>query len=793
MPRLLGPSEGGWRSPRTWSLTRRGVPLVLITVASTAALRASLDQTLGQNAPLLAFVLPVAICAALGGFSVGIVATATSFIAGSLLFIAPHHAESIAWDVVTRLVLFLVVGFVISLVSGRMHAEIERSREAERALREREQAIARGAGYFRALVASPTLGIISWRAPDMITDPNDAFLQMIGYSREDLEARGGGFSWNELTPAEYRASDERAFQQLVDTGMCPPYEKEYVRKNGSRVPVLIGGAAVLDRTDGLSGVAYTIDLSRLRRAEQALRESEARLRFTLEAAQAGSWDWDIETGRSVWSEQYYKLYGVDPSRPASFELWAEQVHPEDRARTALEIEELIAGKGEKYRSEHRIIHPQRGVRWVISLGQVVRDERGKAVRMLGLSLDITERKTAEELDRAARAEAERASRLKDEFVATLSHELRTPLTAILGWAQIMRRSPMAPDKLERGLEVIERNARVLSQLVSDLLDVSRMITGKIRLDLAPVDLGVIVRRAADAVHHIAEARGVALVVDVAPIDLPVLGDAARLEQVVWNLLSNGIKFTPPGGRIDVRVVARPGSACVVVRDTGQGIAAGFVPHLFERFVQEDASSSRKYGGLGLGLSLVKHIAELHGGRVTAESAGPGRGATFTVELPLRPASVATRALPDEPSSPPGFAAAILRGIRVLVVEQDPEVRALVRRLLEESSAEVAAVGSVPEALAVFDDARPDVIVADISLPGTDAAALLRTIRERSRPRIAPIPALALVAFGRDGERTRALAAGYTDQIAKPVDPTSLVEAVARLARREQPRRLARAG
>jgi PAS domain S-box-containing protein len=398
---------------------------------------------------------------------------------------------------------------------------------------------------------------------------------------------------------------------------------------------LIGGAVVLGREGRrLNGMVYVVDLSRLRRAEQALRESETRLRLALDAARAGTWDWEAGTNRMVWSTRNYELYGIDPSSEPTMARWLEAVHPDDRARTQEENERILTGNDEHFRLEYRVALPGQGIRWIAVLGQVHRDERGKAVRSAGLSLDVTERRNIEESERNARAEAERASRLKDEFVATVSHELRTPLTSVLGWAQALRRSPQSSDNLDRGLDAIERNARVLSQLVSDLLDVSRIVTDKIHLDLAPVDLGALVASAAETMRAAAEAKGVTLDVRITPIGEPLLADDARIEQLVWNLLSNAIKFSPPNGRVEVAVRPQRGRAVLVIRDVGQGIAPEFLPHLFERFRQEDSTSTRRYGGLGLGLSIVKHIADLHGGRVYAESAGQGHGATFTVELPL---------------------------------------------------------------------------------------------------------------------------------------------------------------
>ncbi|MRG97293.1 sensor histidine kinase [Polyangium spumosum] len=644
--------RGGWRAPRRWRTSGGGLALTLGTVGGTIALRHSLDPFLDATSPLLAFVFPVTICAALGGFWLGLLCTLLSLGAGVLFFMDPLYELALVHtgDVV-RTLLFAVIGFAISAVSGRMHHELAQSREAERIIADREQANAQNARYFRALLASRTLGVASFRG-GAIVEANDAFLDLLGLTSHEFAQRGS-IDWRDITPPEHLAADERAGRQLRATGYCAPYEKEFFRADGRRVPALIGGAFILGRQGReLSGMMYIVDLSRVRRAEQALRESETRLRLALDAARAGSWDWDAATGHIVWSERNYELYGVDPRSVPTFDRWLEALHPEDRARVKDEYQRVLAGSDEHFRLELRVVHPARGVRWISVLGQVYRDERGEAVRAAGLSLDVTDRRNIEESERAAREEAERASRLKDEFVATLSHELRTPLTAVLGWAQVLRRARPDGDKLDRGLEVIERNARLLAQLVSDLLDVSRIVTGKIQLDLGAVDPGTVVLSAAETVRSAAEAKGVTLDVHVAPLAEPLLGDAARLEQAVWNLLSNAVKFTPPGGRVDVTVRLEGERALIVVSDSGQGIAPEFLPHLFQRFRQEDSTSTRRYGGLGLGLSIVKHIADLHGGRVYAESAGPGRGSTFTVEIPRRSAQTADAPRSSRPPSAP---------------------------------------------------------------------------------------------------------------------------------------------
>ncbi|MDC3957245.1 ATP-binding protein [Polyangium jinanense] len=635
MPSRVDFLPGTWKGPRHGTNSPAGLFLVLGTVGGTVVLRESLAPLLGASSPMLAFVLPVTICAALGGFWLGILATICALGAGYFFFIEPVHAPTLTSPAdLARIGLFTCIGVAISAVSGRMHREVARSREAERIIAERAQASATNAQHFRTLVASRTLGVATFRG-DAIVDANPAFLDLLGWSSHEFAELDGKLTWSELTPSEHRGADDLAARQLRTVGYCAPYEKEFFRKDGSRVPALIGGAVVLGR-DGrdLTGMFYVVDLSRLRRAEQALRESEARLRLALDAARAGSWAWDVATNHLVWSERNYELYGVDPRCVATVERWIEAIHPDDRARIVDESERMLASGAEHFRLELRVARGAHGIRWIAALGQVHRDERGNVVRAAGLTLDITERRNIEESERAARAEAERVSHLKDEFVATLSHELRTPLTSILGWAQVLSRSPHGGDKPHRGLEVIERNARVLSQIVSDLLDVSRIVTGKIHLDVAPFDLGAVVASATETVRPSAEQKGVALDVSVTPIGEPLLGDDARIEQLLWNLLSNAIKFSPTGGRVEVVVRPQRGRAVIVVRDSGQGIAPEFLPHLFERFRQEDASSSRRYGGLGLGLSIVKHITDLHGGRVVAESAGPGRGATFTVELPL---------------------------------------------------------------------------------------------------------------------------------------------------------------
>jgi signal transduction histidine kinase len=389
------------------------------------------------------------------------------------------------------------------------------------------------------------------------------------------------------------------------------------------------------------------------------------------------------------------------------------------------------------------------------------------------------------LEQAARKQAEEANRTKDEFLATLSHELRTPLNAILGWVQVLRSGKLDETAAVRALETIERNARSQAQLIADLLDVSRIITGKLRLDFKPVDLRRIIEAALDSVRPAADAKGILLDVSAVPLASPVLGDADRLQQVVWNLLSNAMKFTPRGGRVEVRLREAGSNALIRVTDTGIGIRPDFLPYVFDRFRQAEGSITRSHGGLGLGLSIVRHLIELHGGTVDVESAGEGQGATFIVRLPLR-AELAEDPLDQTAvgrvglfNSPPD----LLAGLRVVVVEDEADTRELLMVALQQCGAEVAAFGTVPEALAWFDQSVPDVLVSDIGVPVEDGYALIRKIRAREPARGGNVPAAALTAYARAEDRLRALEAGYQTHLAKPVDPPELIATVARLAGR----------
>ena len=399
-----------------------------------------------------------------------------------------------------------------------------------------------------------------------------------------------------------------------------------------------------------------------------------------------------------------------------------------------------------------------------------------------------ERKKLLESERAARTAAERMSEMKDEFLANLSHELRTPLSAILGWSQVLRRGTRGEVDLHKGLEAIERNARVQTQLIEDLLDMSRIASGKVRLDIQSVQPISAIEAAIETVRPAAEVKGIRLEKLLDSGAGPISGDPSRLQQIIWNLLSNAIKFTPRGGKVQVLLERVNSHIEISVADTGIGIEPAFLAHVFERFRQADASAARAQGGLGLGLSIVKQLVELHGGTVRADSPGQGRGATFIVQLPL---AVVHRTMYDGERLHPktsmlissDFKAMDLSGLRVLVVDDEVDARDLIKRVLGDCDADVLTAGTAAEALVIVERERPHVLVSDIGMPHVDGFELLRQVRALGEARGGKIPAIALTAFARSEDRTRALRAGFLVHVSKPVEPSELVATVASVSGR----------
>ena len=425
---------------------------------------------------------------------------------------------------------------------------------------------------------------------------------------------------------------------------------------------------------------------------------------------------------------------------------------------------------------------------VIGTLTIIEDVTERVAREAELQAQIEARSRLLSSEKLARNDAERANRLKDEFLATVSHELRNPLNAILGWSHMLRLGKLTPSHAERAVETIYRNAKSQAQLVADLLDVSRIISGKLRLDVRAVDLLYIVNAAIDSIRPAAEAKNIRLQTMLDPAAGPISGDADRLQQVVWNLLTNAVKFTPNDGRIQVKVQRVDSHVEIVVRDSGVGISKEFLPYVFDRFRQADASSTRVHGGLGLGLSIVHQLVDLHGGAVSVQSEGEGKGATFTVTLPfvavvnnLKEAEAVHPAQSDEILSFDGLPS--LQGLRVLVVDDEPDTRELIHEVLKECGAEVITSPSVAEALVALEQHKPDVLISDLGMPDEDGYSLITKIRALPSERGGDIPAAALTAYARAEDRMRVLRAGFQFHLPKPVDSAELVTVVASLAGR----------
>ena len=517
-----------------------------------------------------------------------------------------------------------------------------------------ERGLVQSEARWRSFVDSNIIGVVICRM-DRIVEANEAFLRLIGYSQEDVG--DPGIFWPAITTPESLERSRAASLELRRRGNIAPFEKEYIRKDGTRVWAMVGAAAISDSDD--RWMAFVLDIS-------------------------------------------------------------------DRKHAAVEREAA-------YQREH-----------------------------------------------AARTQAEEATRLKDEFLANLSHELRTPMNAIIGWTHLLKSGRLDDAQRQRAMESIDRGARSQAKLIEGLLDVSRIVSGKLSLTMTPVDLRAVLNAAIDSQRPAAQAKSIRLEMGPAAPDCAVMGDVGRLQQVFLNILSNALKFTPAGGRVGVTLESTPDSACVTIIDRGEGIATEFLPYVFDRFRQADGTSTRNHMGLGLGLAIVKHVAEMHGGTVVAKSEGVGKGAAFIVTLPLAGEVQGQPRGPLADRMPGAHVPQTALGIRVLIVEDDIETRDILSAILERAGFSYRVATRASEALTVLDDWQPDVIVSDIGMPDMDGYAFVRQLRVRPATEGGHIPALALSAFARAEDRELALRSGYQAHIAKPVDPADLVKAIATL-------------
>ncbi|MEO7055695.1 MAG: PAS domain S-box protein [Caldimonas sp.] len=575
-----------------------------------------------------------------------------------------------------------------------------------------------------------------------------------------------------------------------------------VRKDGSLFWANVVITAMRTADHGLLGFSkVTRDLTQRRGQEEALRQSEERFRLLVEGVpDYAIFMLDVNGTVATWNVGAQRMKGYAPAEIIGHHF--STFYPEDARQSGWPEHELERAAAQGSFADVGWRLRKDGSRfWANVTITALRDATGLLIGFAKLTRDLTESKRVEavelvgrqreeilEAERNARMAAQRATRIKDEFLATLSHELRTPLSAILGWAQVLLKgSASEPAVQKRAIEVIDRNARAQVQLIDDLLDLNRIMTGKIRLQLQRVPMRDVVEAAIESARPAAEAKELRLESRIDPTDDHVNADSGRLQQVVWNLVTNAIKFTARGGQVQV-VLRRANSHIeLVVSDTGIGIPAGFLPHVFDRFSQNDSSTTRSYGGLGLGLAISKQLVELHGGTIRAASPGEGLGSTFSVDLPLSivqlDAETMERVHPAVDTSPGELLPLPqLVGVHAFIVDDEPDARELLRRVLEDQGAEVTSFGSADEVMVALRTIKPTILVCDIGMPHTDGYQLIRAVRA-AEIRTERMPALALTAFARDDDRRRSLIAGYQAHMAKPFHIGELVLVVADLVGR----------
>ncbi|TAJ86497.1 PAS domain S-box protein [bacterium] len=750
--------------------------VVVVTLATL--LRFALTPVLGQGVPFILYFPTVVLCAWFGGLWQGLLSTALGGIISWYVFIPPPYSFRVSDPTApAQLIIFLIAGALISLLAESLH----RSRRIAEARKAKEQ---EQRERLRVTLESIGDAVIATNAEAQVTFLNPVAESLTGWSQR--EAKGLPLEEifkivNEQTRAGVENPALRAMREGVIVGLAN--HTALIAKDGMERPIDDSGAPIKDAEGKILGAVLIFrDITERRAAEEQLR-------LIIETSPIGKVMIDEEGRIILVNSQAEQLFGytreeligqfVEALVPERFR----RQHGEDRAGFAQAPQAKRMGAG---RDLFGLRKDGREVPIEIGLNPI---KVKKKVLVLSSVVDITERKQAEgerarllASAQAAREQAEAASRAKDKFVAMVSHEIRTPLNAILGWAQLLRTDKYDKEETARALETIERNAKAQAQLIDDLLDISRIITGKMNLDIQPVEPTQIIEEAIDSIRLAAEAKSIELHVRLEPRGALVSGDPNRLQQIVWNLLSNAVKFTPRHGRIVVSVERIDSQLQLTVSDSGEGISPEFLPYVFDRFSQANAGSERKHGGLGLGLAIVRHLTELHGGTVRAESQGEGQGAIFTVTLPVR----VVRERMGEPEGAeigrvgPLADAVRLSGLRVMIVDDEAETRELLIAMLTQTGAEVKACASAAEALEAIERWRPSVLISDIGMPNMDGYALIKKLRAREPERGGSIPAVALTAYARSEDCTRALAAGFQMHVPKPVQAEELTLVIASL-------------
>ena len=789
-------------TPRPWtSVVRYAAPFLI--VFTSLLIRFAFQRWLGVSVPYLHFFPAVMIAAWFGGLGPGIVATLLAAATAAYFSLRPQSFITLSRADTITIPAFVAIGVVISWL-------FESARRSEAAYRDVALTAGQRARELEAIFEAMPDGVYVGTA-ERITRVNAAGLRVLGVrSLEDLSGgshdRGEKFALRSAATGERIAGEQLPFSRALRGEAV--VEEIIARRADTNEDVFIrtSAAPIVDDDRVVGAVVVNADVTEQRRAARQLEETSAalsavsrRLEEVVADVPGVVWEaWgqpDAATQRIDFVSNHIEtMLGYAPIEWTSTpNFWLTIVHPDDKERAGREAAAIFNG-GVGGRQEFRWMHKDGRVLWVEGHSSVILDEQRRPVGMRGVTLDITARKRLEEeraalleREQQARADAVAANRLKDDFLATLSHELRTPLNAILGYSRMLRSGVVDRERQDRALEIVERNATALSRMVADVLDVSRIVAGKVRLNIQPIDLRMAIEEAIATIRPAAEAKGVRLQTVMETPTGPVLGDADRLQQVIWNLLSNAVRFTPRDGLVHVGLHHVGSDFEIVVRDSGAGIAPEFLPHVFERFRQADSRLSREYGGLGLGLAISRELIEMHGGTIRAESDGSGKGATFSVRLLQSPSSETRFAIAEERrrSEPrePAATTVDLTGLQVLIVDDDPDALMLMREVLETAGAMVISADSGRAALSVLDEQTPHAIVSDLGMPGMDGFELLSELRHSAVEWRRRIPAAAVTAYARSEDRARSLTSGFQMHLSKPIDPRELVAAVGALASR----------
>jgi PAS domain S-box-containing protein len=770
--------------PRLRTPLRYAEPVVLVGL--TAFFQHAVHPEPGL-APFELFFLTVAVVSFLGGRGPGLTAVALSAATGNYLFLPPLHGWSFGIPAVFTTGLFAVSASTVSVLAALFRdALLEAARSAttiqeqlrmlataKRALEESEAASRAQSREFSEIleVVPAPIWIAHDREGRTLTGnraANEVAGVPAGANASLTPANGAAPAYRAVRSGRPLEEDELPVQRAARTGQrVTAAELEIVRPDGTRRHLLGDAIPLVDASGATRGaVGAFVDITERKRAEEALAKREEELRLVLDAAEAGSWDWDVAAGVLTWSPRSRELFEVPPDAEVTYERFLAALHPDDRGKIEERVRQALE-RGTEYEAEMRVPLPSGGIRWLVTRGRVHRDAEGRPVRIIGMALDVTRRKLVEE-------ELRRADRVKSEFLGVLSHELRNPLAPLLNALYIVRRAEPGSEQAARALAVIERQARQLSRLTDDLLDVTRVARGKIRLECERVELRSLLQRVVEDHQPVFEAAGVRLELR-AELHEPrfVYADPARLTQMFGNLLHNAAKFTPRGGWTQLRVRdAGEGQVAVQVADSGAGLRHELRERLFEPFVQGDDTLGRAGGGLGLGLALVKGLAQIQGGEVTAESEGPGRGSTFTVRLPLDRRRAARLALVSA-------APARQAGLHVLIVEDNVDAASTLREALQLEGHRVEVARAGPEGVAAARAWRPDVVVCDLGLPGMTGLDVARELR--ADPALRDVRLIALSGYANADDVERSIAAGFDVHLAKPPD----IELLARSLRPDE--------